>query len=207
MKIRLHPEAVGFVGYAAIQTICSSMRWEVVDQSEGVLTSPHDTPLLYAFWHNRLFSVPYAYQQWLSHRPGSVLTSPSYDGDVLSATVRSFHGGTIRGSSNKRATASFRDCIRTLRRNIDVVITPDGPRGPRYEIKPGLAKLSQLTRVPVFPIRVEYDQYRALKTWDAFRIPKMFSKARIIFGKPYQVPAEAKDLDAEQVKITEMLGQ
>jgi len=205
MKIRAHPEAVAFVAFSGIRAVCSTLKWEIEDEA-GILTDPPDHPLIWAFWHNRIFAMPYLYRKWLPERRGRVLTSPSYDGEIIAATLRSFRVGAVRVSSNKRALASFRECLRCLRRGEELVVTPDGPRGPRYKIQPGLAKLSQATQIPVFPIRVEYSKYKELGTWDRFRIPLPFSRVKVTLGSPYQVPREVEDLQREREKLEGLLA-
>lgn len=162
--------------------------------------------MIWAFWHNQIFCVPYIYQKWFPNNSGCVLTSPSYDGEIISSTMRFFDLRSIRGSSNKRSTESFRECLRAIKTGHDIAITPDGPRGPKEKIKPGLVKLSQLSGCPILPINIKHEKARHLNTWDSFKIPKMFSKVYIHIGKPYQIDREVADLKTEELKVENLLS-
>ena len=76
----------------------------------------------------------------------------------------------------------------------DLVITPDGPRGPRYRLQAGVVKVAQTTGLPVVLMRIEYLSCWTLKTWDRFRIPKPFSRVRVVLEGPTMVP---RDLDED----------
>jgi lysophospholipid acyltransferase (LPLAT)-like uncharacterized protein len=94
--------------------------------------------------------------------------------------------------------------LRRLRDGCLVVITPDGPRGPRYVVQPGAVKLAQVSGVPVIPVRVEYSGAWRLKSWDRFRIPWPFSAVNIVLEQALDVPRELdEDAFEEQRKRIE----
>jgi lysophospholipid acyltransferase (LPLAT)-like uncharacterized protein len=85
----------------------------------------------------------------------------------------------------------------------DVVITPDGPRGPVYELGPGIILLAQKSGAPVFPANLEYSRCWRLKSWDRFILPRPFSKIRVIFGPPHHVALTSSDeaFEAERLRL------
>ena len=87
-------------------------------------------------------------------------------------------------------------------------ITPDGPRGPRYYLNPGVVKLAQVTGGFVLPVRVRYSRFWELKSWDGFRIPKPFATVEIIFDVLHHVPPTTDDaaFESERVRMEEMLA-
>jgi lysophospholipid acyltransferase (LPLAT)-like uncharacterized protein len=176
-----------------LKLLGGTLRWELQDEA-GYRTRPLSEPLLVASWHNRILILPLCYQ-WIcgARRPLTVLTSPSRDGGFLSRFVACFGIGAVRGSSSKRGSAALRELQGTLASGTDVIITPDGPRGPVYSMSPGLVFLAQKTGTPVMLLHVEYSAFWELRSWDRFRIPKPFSKVRVRMLKPYAVPG---DLDA-----------
>ena len=76
---------------------------------------------------------------------------------------------------------------------LDVCLTPDGPRGPRYKIQPGFIKLAEATGAPIVPIHVRFSSAWRLKTWDRFVIPKPFSRVEVIFDQAITLPATAAE--------------
>ena len=90
-----------------------------------------------------------------------------------------------------------------LKNGVDIAITPDGPRGPRYRLNPGVLKVAQQTGVGVMPINVEYSRCWQLKSWDGFMIPKPFSRADITLGEIYPVrkTETPEEFEAERLRL------
>jgi lysophospholipid acyltransferase (LPLAT)-like uncharacterized protein len=82
-------------------------------------------------------------------------------------------------------------------RGYDLAITPDGPRGPRYQVQPGAIALAQLTGRPLVPASYHLPWKICLKSWDRFQIPLPFGRAIMKFGEPLRVPREASDEQRE----------
>jgi lysophospholipid acyltransferase (LPLAT)-like uncharacterized protein len=70
----------------------------------------------------------------------------------------------------------------------DVVITPDGPRGPVYKLQPGIIKVAQMTGAPIVPVHTQCSAYWELRSWDGFRIPKPFSTITATFESSFTIP-------------------
>ena len=148
-------------------------------------------PFIFVFWHNRLLLVPVVWNRYLrgADRPsGKALTSTSKDGELVALFLNRFGIGSVRGSAPRRGAASIRELAGWLKRGHDIGITPDGSRGPCYEIKPGLVLLAQLSGRSILPMSFEYSSAWRLKSWDRFFIPKPFSKVTFVAGEPYSVP-------------------
>ena len=131
----------------------------------------------------------------------SPLISASKDGDIASFVVKNLGYTPIRGSSSRRAAASLKEVVRAVNSGRRTAITVDGPRGPKYEVKPGILKISQLTGAPVLPATFRAIKHRSLNSWDHFRIPKFFSKIIIRYEKPFIVPRDATKEDIEQLRL------
>ena len=171
----------GWIAARIIKLLGGTLRWNLDDRA-GYLTRPLDAPILVAAWHNRILALPLCYQ-WMcrSRRPLTVLTSPSRDGALLEALVAQFGIGAVRGSSSKRGITALRELQTELANHTDVIITPDGPRGPVYKLSPGIVFLASKTRLPIMVVHVEYEKFWELRSWDRFRIPKPFSQVNITF--------------------------
>jgi lysophospholipid acyltransferase (LPLAT)-like uncharacterized protein len=174
MKDRLLP----WLLYGILRLLYGTVRLELQD-SVDYFKPVARRPYLVAAWHNRILLLPPFFR---AHRRGqrlAVLTSASRDGGLLAAVVQKFGLEVVRGSSSRRGSTALRELQGKLADGCDVIITPDGPRGPVYEISPGIVFLAAQTGLPILRLAVEYSRFWELKSWDRFRIPKPFSKVVI----------------------------
>src|SRR4029077_3847860 len=153
--------------------------------------------------HNRLLIFPHILRRFTPNRRGSALISPSRDGDYLTQAIQLFGFGVVRGSSSRMGATALLQLSEVLSSGGDVVITPDGPRGPVYELGPGLVFLAQKTGAAILPMNLEYSSCWRLKNWDRFIIPRPFSKIRVIFGEPVHVSATntTEEFEAERLRL------
>jgi lysophospholipid acyltransferase (LPLAT)-like uncharacterized protein len=116
--------------------------------------SPLDNPLskgsgsIVCFWHARLLMMPFA-KKW---GPIKVLISLHRDGEFIARVMSFFNVGTIRGSYKKMSISSLREILDNLKSGIDIAITPDGPKGPRYTVKSGIIDLARLSGKTIVPL-------------------------------------------------------
>jgi lysophospholipid acyltransferase (LPLAT)-like uncharacterized protein len=115
-------------------------------------------------------------------------------------------GVVIRGSSTHTGARALRDYYETIvKQQVSPAITPDGPKGPRHEFKPGAIMLSQITGKPILPIAVAASRAYTFKTWDAFELPLPFCRIAIVYGEPVKV-GRATDAAALEQWQTKMAG-
>ena len=183
-----------------IRAVCVTLRFRVDDRA-GMMGRAPGSSVIWAFWHNRVFSVPYIWRKFLRQRSGAVLTSPSGDGEIIAQVMRRFGADAVRGSSNKRPAAALRELVTWVKDGNDIAITPDGPRGPKYELQPGIVKVAQLTKVPVFPVHVRYSKCLRLKSWDGFMIPWPFCRVDVTLGELHQVARTRGDDEFETERV------
>ena len=198
---RLIPGLIVFL----LRALALTLRFRVEDRCG--ITRGAMCPFIGAFWHNRILVIPIAYQRYCRGRRGHCLTSPSKDGAIIAGVMERFGIGSVRGSSSRRGTLALRELAARLEAGEDVAITPDGPRGPKYQLSPGIIKLAQITGIPVMPIHVGYSRCWELKSWDAFRIPKPFARVEVVFGPLYEVCPTADDaaFEAERMRLQTLL--
>ena len=165
-------------------------RFEIVDPDDVVNTARGVIALA---WHNRLLFFAPALPRKARENTLAVV-SPSRDGQYVSDFLRYFQVGTLRGSSNKRGANALLGAIHAIREQKNVAFTPDGPRGPKYKLKPGPVILASKTGVPIYPLAINASRYWSVKSWDAFQIPKPGAKISLIVGNPINVPP---DLDSD----------
>lgn len=165
-------------------------------------------PVIYVLWHNRFFTVPAAWHKLCGkHRKSVTLTSASHDGDMVARAMAVFGLGAIRGSSSRRGVAALVGLKRALQAGDDVCLTPDGPRGPRYKIQPGVIKLAEASGAAIIPVHVKFHAAWRLKSWDRFVIPKPFSRVEVTFGEAIFLPRGMDPLafEIERLKIESLL--
>lgn len=154
---------------------------------EAFMKIAREDKCILMLWHNRLASIPFILTHFTHTIHYAAVVSGSRDGEILSKIICSFkRGNTIRVPHLSRYQA-LRAIIERVEEGKEVVvITPDGPRGPCYEIKPGIALAALETQAHVIGLDWEADSYWELNTWDKFRIPKPFSKIKVTFTPSIQ---------------------
>lgn len=177
----------------------ATLRYEVVDRS-GITTADNTMPpVIYVMWHNRIFVIPSIWRRKCGpFRKTVVLTSASKDGSILSSAVAVFGIGSVRGSSSRRAVAALIGMKRALKEGVDVCITPDGPRGPRYGCQPGVIKLAESSGAAIQPIHARFSSAWRLKTWDRLVIPRPFSRVTVVFDPILAVPPKLDEAAFQQ---------
>lgn len=181
-----------------LRGIAFTLKFEVEDRAQtfGRLHGGY----IWSFWHNRMFLVPYIHEEWFDHIKGAILSSPSADGQIIADLCAEFGLVAARGSSSRpqQGMSALIELAGHLRTDHDVGITPDGPRGPKYVLQPGIIKLAQLTGARIMPMHIHYSRAIHFKTWDAFMLPLPFSTVKIIFDNPHLVPRRMTEEEFEQ---------
>jgi lysophospholipid acyltransferase (LPLAT)-like uncharacterized protein len=173
-------------------------RWSRIVSVDGEAnltgTLAKDRAFIPVYWHqHQLFCV----KAMLAHRASGLklgfLISPSVDGEIGAMMVRRAGGEVIRGSSTHTGARALRDYYEALAKQaISPAITPDGPHGPPWKVKPGAILLAQMSGKAILPL--SFAASRAwMINWDRFVIPKPFARVAISIGEPMYVP---KGLDA-----------
>jgi lysophospholipid acyltransferase (LPLAT)-like uncharacterized protein len=145
--------------------------------------------LVPCYWHqHQLYCGKFLVEQHARGLTVGWLISPSVDGELGAMLVRRLGGAVIRGSSTHTGARALRDYYQALvKEQISPVLTPDGPRGPRFKFKPGALLLAQMSGRPILPMA--YAASRAwLVKWDKFVIPVPFARVVIAIGAPVYVP-------------------
>jgi len=174
------------------------MRFRLHDE-EGLFQRKDGKPRIFVFWHNRILLMPYIYRRYYRHAPLVVMISESRDGEMIAQTAEKFGIEAARGSTSGKAVSALIRMHRALARaGKHVGITPDGPRGPRYEVQPGVVHLAQNSGLPVIPVSTEITCKWEARSWDKFQIPKPFSRCDIFIRRA--IPADHPDL-AGAIKI------
>ena len=183
---------IRFVGEARLQ--------QVMDEYGAVIP---------VCWHQHLLlCARWAVAKHVKGMKIGFLISPSLDGEAPSMLARVYGAQVIRGSSTHTGPQAMRALYKQVKSDkLTPVITPDGPKGPRFEFKGGALALAQLCSVPVVPVAYAAQGAKVMKTWDKFILPKPFSRIVIMVGEPYLPPRKttAEEAQALQQAMAERL--
>ena len=180
-------------GYWFIRLIGPTLR-VCVSREEGAQETIAQRPLIASFWHACMIPATYMCRN-LGVR---VMSSNSYDGEYMGRIIRKFGFVAVKGSSSRNAVRALLGLRRALRDGWSVAFTLDGPRGPRYKVKPGPVALARSSGVPLTMFHMAVDRAWVLNSWDRMMIPKPFSRVLMRFGRLIVVPPNASDEDVER---------
>ena len=187
MKIRF--QHTGKVLAWLIRGLAKTLTYEVIDHA-CILHSEVRPPVIWTFWHNRMFLMPYVHQLWLPHVHGCILSSPSGDGQVIADVCAEFGFKPVRGSSSRQGMSALITLAEMMKQGYDVGITPDGPRGPRRVAAAGVAQLAAVSGVALLPCAAQTSRRRIMRSWDRMVIPLPFGRGVVVCGEPIQVPRD-----------------
>ena len=173
-----------YVAVLGLTSRRSTIGREIIDK----LVADNQLCIL-CFWHQHIVLSGFYLLDWQKQGLHTgFLISPSGDG-TLAAKIFVKHGvKLISGSSGRDGAQTMRKLIRAIRKDrLSPVTTPDGPRGPVYEFKPGTLLLASKTGVPIVPIAAACTRYWQLKSWDRFIMPKWFGKMVMVVGDPIHI--------------------
>ncbi|HEY7532057.1 MAG TPA: lysophospholipid acyltransferase family protein [Nitrospiraceae bacterium] len=136
------------IGAGFIRTLARSMRLRVHGQEHVDAFHRRGQRVIIAFWHSQQLMMPLAYRGQEAH----ILISQHRDGELISQIVARFGLQSVRGSSTRGGVTALRELIRLGRSGVDLVVTPDGPKGPRHVAKLGAVQLAKATGMPIIPL-------------------------------------------------------
>ncbi len=168
----------------------------ILGQHEGVIALT---------WHSRFLMLTSAWKA--NELDPYVMISRSRDGAVVAATCKALGLKTIRGSAKKAGKSKGGDAaaagaLTAIRGGGCVVITPDGPRGPRQRLGEGPLRLARATGAPIMPCTFAVQRRKQFNSWDRFILPKLFGRGLILWGTPVNIPSETEDTDLEQFRLS-----
>jgi lysophospholipid acyltransferase (LPLAT)-like uncharacterized protein len=191
-------------GYWFIRVVGPTLR-VCISREEGAQETIGQRPLIGSFWHACIIPATYMCRN-LGVR---VMSSNSYDGEYMGRIIRKFGFVAVKGSSSRNAVRALLGLRRALKEGWSVAFTLDGPRGPRYKVKPGPVALARSSGVPLTMFHMAVDRAWVLNSWDRMMIPKPFSRVLMRFGKliPVLPDATEADLDHYQQQLQDSLDR
>lgn len=182
-----------FVGFIVLygKVLMATCRVKVVTPIPPQLTAG---PVVLALWHQQLVAIPFLHAP--NPCPLTALMSASKDGTMMQRVGKHFGIGAASGSSHRQALSATLRLVKQSQNGHSLSITPDGPRGPAFQAKPGAVAIAAMAGVPLIPCAAAYGTALQFGSWDAFRLPLPFSALFLAYGKP------EKKMDSQHLTST-----
>ena len=183
-----------------IQVLIRTYKVKVIrgsDIIEDLIRNKRTTAPCY--WHEHSFVCLTLISKWLKKGfKGGFIVSPSVDGEVPAKIARSWGAHVIRGSAVRTGASAMMGIHKIMKEGISIVTAADGPLGPKYEFKIGVALMAKIGSAPIIPISCASDRAWRLNRWDNFMIPKPFSKVVIAVGAPHYILKQCSLIELEE---------
>ncbi len=183
MRIPVPPSVVRVAGAPIVSALARSWRVRTHHAEHFRALQQSNAPFIFLLWHEALLPL-------LWHHRGqgiAIVVSEAREGGYLGDYATRIGYRLLPGSSTRGGLRALRGAVRVLHDNVPVAFTPDGPRGPRREVKPGIVRAAQRVGASILPLHAEVDRAWRLKSWDRMVVPKPGASVRIGYGEPFQV--------------------
>lgn len=187
--------AVNVFGRLLLPLLVRTWRRRIEIADDLLLQARQPEKIILAFWHNRQIGA-LALAEMIE--PAKVLVSRHGDGEMIARVVSRFGIGSVRGSSTRGGAAALRQLV-TQTHSSHILITPDGPVGPRYHVKKGVVAIAALTGRPIYWLCFGVDRAWVFNSWDRFILPKPFARLRFRAAGPIHVE---RTLGEEEIAST-----
>lgn len=193
LGVKIKKAVLARLAYGLFRCLGSSQRLEVVGWEQF---ADDDSKLIFCGWHGK--SLIFA--NYFRKRGYWVIISNSNDGDIQNKVFELLGFQSIRGSTGRGGVKAALQGVKALKAGGTMAITPDGPRGPSGVVQGGVMMMAHRSGARLVPVGISAQRAWYAKSWDRYMIPGLFSRARIIFGEPLSVPAEASDEEVETIR-------
>lgn len=183
-----------------IKLVFYTSKWSIVGIDIPEKFIQEKKPFVACFWHGRLAMIPKMWQ-W-KEPPMTALVSAHQDGLLVGKVFKLFGVNYITGSTNRKGSQALRQTIRILKEGNPIGMTPDGPRGPREVVYPGIVTMARLGGASMIPVSYSVKRYRLLNTWDRFMLPLPFNRGVFLWGEPITVSPDATEEDMEKARLS-----
>jgi len=189
-------QLVGLAGRLILTSIMKTSKVRIFGKEIVDHLRQEKRPMIHILWHGRIFLAPYFFR----HQGIMPLISPSEDGEIVARIIDGWGYKTLRGSSSHTMVSAWKEMVKELSEGGEVLIVPDGPRGPDRYFKPGAIKLASITGACLVPFSFSASRRRLLRSWDHFLLALPFSRLVAIYGQPIKVPPDLSEAEIESYR-------
>jgi lysophospholipid acyltransferase (LPLAT)-like uncharacterized protein len=207
MRVKFSPSAVRVLAAPLMRVLASSWRMRLVHEERWRAIHEAGRSHVFLLWHEAILPL-----LWQHRRQGvAIVVSEAREGRYLADFAISLGYRALPGSSTRGGARALLAAVRELRAGHAVAFTPDGPRGPRRELKPGVVAAAQRGDALIVPIHAGTDRAWRLHSWDRLMIPKPLARVWVTYGHPFAVaPGDdglARGLERAAVSLDEVTGK
>jgi hypothetical protein len=175
------------------------LLWVTYRKNYHYIDAPIEGQCMAVTWHSELLISPQVYRKLRKHQKTSAIIAQHYDGELIARTFSFLNIEPLRGSSRRGAKSVLIAAIKALRKGSSIMITPDGPKGPRYSMSDGAVYLALRSNLPLMVVNYKASRYWMLRSWDKFLIPKPFSRLEI-YHQVLNIDGMEKEMAKEYLK-------
>jgi lysophospholipid acyltransferase (LPLAT)-like uncharacterized protein len=188
---------------ACVKALLLTVRYRAHGWAAAKAIAQGGEGVVYAFWHN-VMMMPLGHES--RHRT-IALVNAGADGTFAARIIRHFGVQAACGRRENHGAGAIMEALKTRPRGHSLVVTPDGPLGPRYRAQEGAVFLAAKSGLHLVPVGMAFSSHWRLRSWDRFRIPKPFARAEMVFGAPRVIPPdiERDGIDRERARLEEEL--
>lgn len=187
-----------WLGALYIGLIRATTRWRIEQPAETGQLVAAGEPVIGCLWHGRMLLLDRIKPK---DRKVHVLISGHRDGLLISKGMAHRGFDTVTGSSRRGGAGALKAMTRLLQAGAIILITPDGPRGPRMRAKLGAIKAAQLSGAALVALGCATTRCRFLGSWDRFCVPFPFARGVILYSEPFRVPRDANEAQLEAHRL------
>ncbi len=164
-------------------------RWDrAIAENRGVIA---------VLWHGKMLIPIYIHR----YQGITAMVSEHHDGEMIAQTVHKLGYQTVRGSSTRGGSRAFRQMLSLLKKGKTCTVLPDGPKGPRHHVKPGVIALAQRSGACIIPLTFSARKKICLTSWDRFTLFWPFSRVCLLYGKPMVIPPKIPISELEPYRL------
>ena len=175
---------------AALWLLGKTTRKRHVGTEELLAHWQRGEQVILTFWHDRILLMAFPYRTYRGQK-ACVMNSIHRDGEIITRVLKHFGVRAVRGSSTRGWMSGLKGMLEAYRQGYDLLVVPDGPRGPRHQAKPGVLQLARATGAPIFPVTYGAARRTTARSWDRLLSPFPLSRVLYVIGRPIRVPTDA----------------
>lgn len=203
IKHRVIPFFLAYIGKGILHLLSASCKYQFNGLEEFKGVARNEKCMIMA-WHNRVTMIAPIFMTFASEFKYAPVVSYSRDGEYIAVLANSYRQGKALRVQHDDRHKALKTLVNHMKYGKHIpVVTPDGPRGPKYKIKPGSVAAAKQTGTCVIPVSWKADHFWQLGTWDGMMIPKPFSTITVDFGEPIRLEKSEERPSEEEVRKIE----
>jgi lysophospholipid acyltransferase (LPLAT)-like uncharacterized protein len=192
----LASQLIGLLVYLYIFTVFLTSRRKFIFQKGFDEEKFQNESAIYVFWHGRMVLTGFMRPK---NKKTNIVISDHADGRIIGTIGKLFNANIIWGSSNKNPLSVLKCIFTVLQQKECLAITPDGPRGPAFEINSNIVKIASKANLNIIPFSYGASKKKVFSSWDRFILPLPFGKIAFIYGKPIKIPPHVTNVQVNEI--------